>query len=132
MELVIDASAIIAVLVNEAEKDTLLEVTQGAHLLAPASVHWEIGNAFSAMLKRRRVTLAQAREAIAMYLTMPIRMVEVELTEALGLADQLKLYAYDAYLLTCAAQHKAPLLTLDRDLAAAATVLGLETVKVWQ
>lgn len=132
MVLVIDASAIIAVLVNESERETLLRLTQGADLLAPASVHWEIGNAFSAMLKRRRVTLTQAVEAIEMYLTIPIRMVEVELAEALELAQRLNIYAYDAYLLACAARYKAPLLSLDRDLVAAATTIGLDVIRVWE
>ena len=57
MKYVVDASVIIAVIANEPEKERLVEITQGADLLAPASVHWEIGNAFSAMIKRGRVSL---------------------------------------------------------------------------
>lgn len=64
MELVIDTSVIIAVLVNEPSKKKLIELTVGADLLAPESVHFEIGNAFSAMLKRNRIALPQVVQAI--------------------------------------------------------------------
>jgi predicted nucleic acid-binding protein len=50
MEFVVDTSVIIAVIVNEPSKPALIRATQGVDLLAPSSVHWEIANAFSAML----------------------------------------------------------------------------------
>ncbi len=61
MNLVVDTSVIIAVIANEPEKASLVTQTQGADLFAPRPIHWEIGNAFSAMLKRRRVTVEQAK-----------------------------------------------------------------------
>ena len=60
MDIVIDTSAIIAVIANEPEKEALVELTTGADLIAPRSVHWEIGNAFSAMLRRERIKVEQA------------------------------------------------------------------------
>jgi predicted nucleic acid-binding protein len=57
LNIVVDTSVIIAVISNESQKDRLIELTKGADLVAPPSVHWEIGNAFSAMLKRGRLTL---------------------------------------------------------------------------
>jgi len=39
MNIVIDASVIIAVIANEPEKETLIELTKGANLIAPYSVH---------------------------------------------------------------------------------------------
>jgi predicted nucleic acid-binding protein len=52
IKVIIDTSAIIATITNEAEKERLVKMTQGSFLVAPHSLHWEIGNAFSAMLKR--------------------------------------------------------------------------------
>ena len=52
MSIVIDTSAIIAVITNEPHKTKLLEITNGQERMSPRSVPWEIGNAFSAMLKR--------------------------------------------------------------------------------
>jgi predicted nucleic acid-binding protein len=116
MEVVIDASALIAVVVNEYDKPKLLELTREAELIAPVSVHWEMGNAFSAMLKRRRITTEQAMAALEAYLQIPVRFVEVELIDSLLLASELDLYAYDAYLLCCAEKYRSPLLTLDKKL----------------
>jgi predicted nucleic acid-binding protein len=129
-EIIIDASAIIAVIANEPERATLIALTKDTDLLAPLSIPWEIGNAFSAMLKRRKISLEQAVQAIRIYSVIPIRLVDVELETAILLADRLNIYAYDAYLLCCAERYKAPLLSLDRELLAAATVLGLPVLEV--
>lgn len=128
MAYVIDTSAIIAVLLSEPERDLLVRATRGAELLAPASVHWEIGNALSAGLKRRRLTLAQGQRALTAYAAIPIRFVDVDLALSLELAAEHALYAYDAYLLTCALQQRAPLLTLDAGLVRTANTLGIDLV----
>lgn len=130
MELVIDTSALIAVIANEPEKAALVEQTTGAVLLAPHSVHWEIGNAFSAMLKRGRITLVQAQKALGVYQSIPIRFLEVELEEALALTAELGIYAYDAYLLAAAQSQRCALLALDRGLVHAAKQLGIPVVEV--
>ncbi|MGH7534282.1 MAG: type II toxin-antitoxin system VapC family toxin, partial [Gemmatimonadales bacterium] len=96
MELVVDTSVLIAVLTGEPARDHLIARTHGAELLAPGSVHWEIGNAFSALLRRRRLKLADVQAALSAYAQIPIRFVEVELAAALELADRFGLYAYDA------------------------------------
>lgn len=129
--MVIDTSAIIAVLMDEPEKAAILERIKGAELVAPRSVHWEIGNAFSAMFKRNRITLDEAKlAALAMYERMSIRFVDVKMVRSLELAEQLDMYAYDAYILACALDLDAPLLTLDKRLSDAANVLGVQIVEV--
>ena len=130
MEIVIDASAIIAVIVNEPEKSALINLTQGADLIAPNSIHWEIGNAFSAMLKRQRITVIQTIQAIATYRTIPIRFVDVELEDTIKIAEQLNIYAYDAYLIRCAIKYSVPLLSLDRSLINSAKVLNVSVLEV--
>ena len=130
MDVVVDASAIIAVIVNEPSKSDIIQATQGASLIAPASIHWEIANAFSAMFKRSRLSLEEAIKAVVIFKQIPIRFVEVELEESLRLANQLNIYAYDAYLLRCAQKQKAPLLSLDKALLALAKQLKLQVVEV--
>jgi len=130
MNIVVDASIIIAVIVNESSKPDIIQATQGADLIAPASIHWEIANAFSAMFKRNRLSLADALKAIAIYQNIPIRFVEVELEEALRIANQLSIYAYDAYLLRCAQKQKAPLFSLDKALLRLAKELKLQVIEV--
>jgi len=130
MEVVIDASVLIAVITNEDEKEKLIELTTGAELVAPLSVHWEIGNAFSSLLKRKRLTIKEVLAALDIYLQIPVRFVEVELTESLELASEMGLYAYDAYLLRCAAKYRLPLITLDDRLAEAARKKKIQILEV--
>ena len=130
MEIVIDASAIIAVIAKEPERSRIIKATAGADLIAPPSVHWEIGNAFSAMMRRERVTEEQALNALRIYDAIPIQFVDVELSESIQIASRLSTYAYDAYMIRCALKHRAPLLTLDQGLVAAAGSSGVEVIEV--
>ena len=58
--IVIDTSAILAVLLAEPEKLAVVEATMGRVLCAPASLRWEVGNAAKAGVKRRRLTPERA------------------------------------------------------------------------
>jgi predicted nucleic acid-binding protein len=130
MEIVVDTSVIIAVIVNESRKGQLVEMTKGASLHAPSSLHWEVGNAFSAMFKRNRIDLSQALNALTSYKTIPIRFHDVDLKSSLELSDTYGLYAYDAYFLTCAMKVNGPLLTLDTSLVDAADRSGVAVLEV--
>jgi predicted nucleic acid-binding protein len=130
VDIVIDTSVIIAVITNEPLKGKLIEQTKGADLIAPHSVHCEIGNAFSAMLRRGRITVEQALEALDAYGQIPIRFVDVELEESLRIAAGLGIYAYDAYLIQCALKYKAPLLSLDVSLVDSARCVQAKTIEV--
>jgi predicted nucleic acid-binding protein len=129
-KVVVDASVLIAVVTNESTKARLVQLTQGADLIAPHSIHWEIGNALSAMLKRDRIKFTEALQIVAAYQDIPIRFVDVELAETLTLADRLSMYAYDAYLIRCAIKYKAPLLSLDRGLLHAAQSVKVRILEV--
>lgn len=130
MQLVVDTSAIVAVLVREPRRKALVKATAGAELLAPPSVHWEIGNAFSALFRRRRLTLIDAGRAVQAYQQIPIRFSEIDLVEALELSSRLDIYAYDAYVIACAVKHRCALLSLDRGMLGAAERAGIETVEI--
>ena len=130
MNVVVDTSVIIAVIADEPEKGVLVELTQGVDLIAPHSVHWEIGNAFSAMFKRRRVTLDQALRAIQAYGKIPIRFVDVELERSLEIAETLGICADDAYLIRCALRYRSPLISLDGDLVDSAKRMQVKVIEV--
>lgn len=102
MAIVVDTSVILAVVLNEPGKSALIRLTTGAELLAPVSLHWEIGNALSSLFKRRRITEAEGQQALDEYQKIPIRFLDVPLDEALHVAAQHRIYAYDAYFLVCA------------------------------
>jgi predicted nucleic acid-binding protein len=130
MNFVVDTSVIIAVIANEPEKSAIIAHTQGAELLAPRSLHWEVGNAFSAMLKRGRITLEQAKAAVDIYEQISLNVVDINLSQALELASRLNIYAYDAYIIACALNQSSPLLTLDGGLSYAAKAAGVTVVEV--
>ncbi|MFN8497258.1 MAG: type II toxin-antitoxin system VapC family toxin [Anaerolineae bacterium] len=130
MNLVIDTSVLIAVILTEPTKESLVAQTVGTTLLAPLSVHWEIGNALSAMLKRKRINVSQARLALAAYEQIPIRFVDVGLEQAVALSAQLDIYAYDAYILAAALNQNCPVLSLDHGLLYAARRVGVTVVEV--
>jgi predicted nucleic acid-binding protein len=130
MDIVIDTSAVIAVLVGEPERDRIVELTTGHALIGPGSIPWEIGNAFSLMLKQRRVTVEDAQHGLNILNAIPIRYVAVDMANALAIAGKTNMYAYDAYLLDCALRHSAPLLTLDRPLKRVAVGIGVNLLEV--
>jgi predicted nucleic acid-binding protein len=130
MDIVIDTSALLAVIVGEPERERIVEITSGHTLVGPGAIPWEVGNAFSAMLEQRRLTLTEAQQGLRIFHTIPLMFVKVDITSALSLAHDAGLYAYDAYFLDCAVRHAAPLLTLDRGLKKAAKEVGLRLLEV--
>ncbi len=130
MNITIDTSALIAVIGNQALKQKIIEMTYGYSLCAPISVHWEIGNAFSAMFKRQRLSVEQAKLALIAYREIPIRFIDVPLEQTLETSYALNIYAYDAYLIQCAQQTSTSLLTLDNGLKAAAEKVGINILEV--
>lgn len=130
MQIVIDPSAVLAVLLNEPERDSLITVTERAVLIAPASLPWEVGNALIAGLRRKRLSLDDVQAAWISYEGIPMRLVEIDVIRALHAAAEYGLYAYDAYVLEAALTRRLPLLTLDKALARAAGQAGVALVEV--
>ena len=130
MKIVVDTSVIIAVITNESHKHQLISITRGSDLIAPMCLHWEIGNAFSAMFKRKRASLDQAVNALSNYRNIPINFIDIELKKALELSYSHNIYAYDAYFLVCAIQYKSPILSLDNGLVNIAHKIGIKVIEV--
>lgn len=128
--MVIDTSALLAVLLDEPERPAVIAATTGVVLFAPASLPWEVGNALVAIVRRRRLTAAEAQRAWAGYESVPLRLVEVDIAQAIALASELGLYAYDGYMLALARSRRLPLLTLDAKLGSAARDIGVELVEL--
>ena len=126
MSIIVDTS----VITNEKHKKEIIRKTKGEDLLAPLSLHWEIANAFSAMFKRNRITLGQAKEAISYYTRISLRLVEVDLISALEMSFKNKIYSYDAYFLVCAKQYNGKLISLDKGLINSAKENNIEVIEV--
>lgn len=132
MKVTIDTSAILAVLLNETSRDSILRKTVGVELLAPESIDAEIGNALSAMLKRGRITSDMAKEVVDQYQLIHIRRSLIRIKPSLELSTDLNIYAYDAYVLDCAMQYKSKLLSLDAKMIQVAKYLNIPTMEVSQ
>ncbi|MEW6701917.1 MAG: type II toxin-antitoxin system VapC family toxin [Bacteroidota bacterium] len=130
MSLIVDTSVIISVITNEKSKTKLIKAAEGEDLIAPSSLHWEIGNAFSAMFKRKKIEIDSAKEAIEYYKMIPLRLVEVDIYKSLELSHQYNIYAYDAYFLECARDYNLPLLTVDNHLLELAKQMNINVIEV--
>mgnify|MGYP001245914757 CR=1 FL=1 len=130
MDIVIDTSALLAVILGEPERNRIVELTYGKTLIAPGSVPWDIGNAFSAMFKRNRLAFKAARDGLAIYDSIPITYLKTDFANVLKISKQSNIYAYDAYFIDCAVRYNAPLLTLNHKLKIAAQQLDVETLEV--
>lgn len=132
MYITIDTSALIAVIGNEASKQSIVDLTANCSLYAPASVHWEIGNAFSSMFKSQKLDIKRAQQALTVYSGIPIKFVDVPLEATLEISKAQNIYAYDAYLIQCAQQTSTSLLTLDNGLKSVAQQVGVHVLEVMQ
>ena len=130
MEYVVDASVLVAVLMNEPEKGSIVRLTEDSDLIAPGCVPWEIGNALSAMLRRGRISTEVARLVFETFAEIPIRYVPVEFSNVLQLCGEHRLYAYDAYYLDCAQRHSVSILSLDTRLREVAVAIGVSTPEI--
>ena len=130
MDIVIDTSAILAVIVDEPERDRIIELTRGNTLIGPGSIPWEIGNTFSAMFKRNRLSFEEAKKGLEIFKRIPLRYIEPDFANAISISQKNNMYAYDAYFLDCALRQKAPLLTLDTKLKSVSNDLKITTLEV--
>jgi predicted nucleic acid-binding protein len=117
-------------LVVFAEYKAVMNASMGRILCAPASVRWEVGNAATAGVKRRRFTAVRARQLVRDFQQVTLRELAVDLARAVDLALELGLYAYDGYILEAVRLSGYPLLTLDGPIRRNAQTMGLPVVEL--
>jgi predicted nucleic acid-binding protein len=127
--MVIDTNVLLAVALDEPEKTPLIRATQGVELISPNVLPYEVGNALSALVKRKVIKAAQAMAAWDVIGNIRIGLLEVEIRAALELAVRHGIYAYDGYFLQSAIQSGCPLLTLDRRMRRVAEELEVKIVE---
>lgn len=130
MKILIDTSILIAVIAGEKEKDAIVKKTMNAELLAPLSVHFEIGNALSALMKRHRCNLNDVKKALDIYSRIPVEYLNVDLSHSLLLCEKYNIYAYDAYILSSCIKNNITLFSLDKKMNHIASELGINNIEV--
>jgi predicted nucleic acid-binding protein len=129
MLIVADTNVFITVVMNEPEKPWVIEVTKSAEAVAPRSLPFEIANALSRLVKRRILSQERAQFAWKAASALPASLRDIDISAALRLACERRMYAYDGFMLQCALECAAPLLTLDMRLRAAARDSGIRVVE---
>ena len=113
MRVIIDASAIMPILINEPEKDLIINMTKNCELLSPPMLPYEIGNALTRLKKRQILNEMEIITVYNDFKKIPLRLIDVDIENALKIAGKYNIYAYDAYYLETAGRLNLPLLTLD-------------------
>lgn len=116
---VVDASALAALLFGEPEATRVAEWLGSARLAAPALLDFELANICLTKLRRHPQQRTAILHGFALPERMAIELVTVDHREVVATAERTGLTAYDASYLWLARRLDAPLVTLDRQLAAA-------------
>ena len=128
MELVSDASVFLAVALNEADRQWVIEKTTGGSLASPEILPYEIGNALIAVGKRGRLNNREILQAYDIAQKIAVRLLPVNIREAMETAAKFNIYAYDAYYLQCCLERGLPLISLDNRMCEIADILGIKVV----
>ncbi len=124
-----DTNIFLAVALDEPEKQRIIQLTSKADAIAPEILPYEIGNALSAMIKRKQITHDEALSAQKIASLIPVRLMSIDIQQALKLAMEFNIYAYDAYFLQCAKSMSYPLITLDKRMKQVAKKLNIDVLE---
>jgi predicted nucleic acid-binding protein len=130
MELVLDASALMCIILNEPEKGQIVALTKNAEIVSPDVISFEVGNALSRMVKKHKINEEQVLKAYSLFETIPMRIVKTDVHKALIISCKYNLYAYDAYYLETAQRLALPLLTLDGSMKDRAKLMNIDLLEV--
>ncbi|MDR2632345.1 MAG: type II toxin-antitoxin system VapC family toxin [Treponema sp.] len=127
MEILLDASAIMAVIADEVEGEIVINYTKGAVIVSPNVIAFEIANALTKMMKKKIIDdREKIINLIKIFKQIPVKLVEVNLEKTLEIAWDHKIYAYDAYYLEVAKRLNLPLLTFDGEMKKIGRKIGIE------
>jgi predicted nucleic acid-binding protein len=129
VDLVADASAFLAVVLNEAARDSIIQSTAGRGIVAPEILPYEIGNALVVVRKKGRLTDREVLQAFDRVQQIAMTLLPVTIPNAVKLAIQFSIYAYDAYYLQCCIENRLPLLSLDARMCEVAKRLRIQIVE---
>jgi len=129
MEIVSDASAFLAVALNETDRDWVIEKTFGCAIVSPEVLPYEIGNALIVVRRKGRLTDRTVLRAFDISQRIAVRLVPVKIHDAMKLAIRFNIYAYDAYYVQCCIENRLPLISLDDRMRDVAKSLGIKVVE---
>ena len=128
MNILLDASTIMAIILNEQNRDKVIAWTKNAAILSPEIISFEIGNALISLFKQHKISEEELLRAYKSYTSIPIRNIRVNIEKALKIACKYNIYAYDAYYLEIACRLKLPLISFDESMKKAGLDLKINIV----
>jgi predicted nucleic acid-binding protein len=150
MQKLLDASAVMAVILEEEGRAAVANMVEDADIVSPEVLPFEIGNGLTKLMKRRLHELIRVRymcaaqdaarnrgylsdadmqKAFSYYQDIPIKLLRIDISEALKIAWKYNIYAYDAYYLEAAKRLTLPLVTLDVNMRNQARDLGITVLE---
>jgi predicted nucleic acid-binding protein len=128
MDIVSDASAFLAVVLDEQSRDWVIERTSDCAVVSPEVLPYEIANALLAVKRKGRLTDREVLKAFDISQRIPVRLVPVKVRDALRIALKHGIHAYDAFYLQCCVERKLPLISLDNRMCEVARSLSIKVV----
>jgi predicted nucleic acid-binding protein len=129
MKIVADTNTFLAVALEEPEKSQMIRLTIGHDLVAPEVLPFEIGNALTAMMKKRSLKPDELTSVWDVVQSIPVELRQINIRSALEIASRFNIYPYDAYFIECAIRLRCPILTLDRRMKAASNQIGIQILE---
>ena len=112
-DIVIDASCILEILLNQEAKNQIVQKVGSAQLVAPQCLQYEIGNALSKLIKRKLISIVDGVAVYHEFARIPIRFVEPDIPDSIVIAGNTESYAYASYYISVAKRLNMSLFTLD-------------------
>jgi predicted nucleic acid-binding protein len=129
MEVLLDASAIMAVIANEPEREFVINNTQDSVIVSPNIISFEITNGLTRMMRKKIIDSKEKMiNLIKNFKKMPIKVKEIDIERVLEIAWKYKIYAYDACYLETAKRLNLPLLTFDSNMKRVGNDLGINII----
>ncbi len=113
---VVDASALAALLFGEREAETIADQLEGAQLIAPRLLVFELANVCLTKSRKHPNQRTELLAAFRLYQRLAVEESAVDHADVIALALQTQLTAYDASYLWLAQKLGADLVTLDKQL----------------
>ena len=130
MKIVTDTNIHLAVILNEPERSTIIDLTSESELIAPEVLPFEIGNALTSLSHRGLLDKQRVLQAWEYSQLIPVDLRTVDFVHALEITTRFHIYAYDAYFLACALSLRLPLMTMDKKMLAVAKELAIPVIEV--
>lgn len=125
---VVDASALAALLFGEPRGPEVSRRLGHGHLVAPSLLRYELASVSVKKLRTHPEAQGELHEALGLFASLPIDLVEVAPEDAVAIALRAGITAYDASYVWVARLLDAELVTLDRHLERRAAAFGIPVV----